>query len=148
MDEWWFKATILHCKMMMFNATILYCKAILSRRQPGQLRWILLWIMPLVQDGSLYLLASSTARYHCTVKKWNEWCFRPRFCTVRLYWARTTWANKINFVMNHVLGAGSIAGPVDQQFSVPLEIMNSDAYEYHIKISPITKITIVIWTYQ
>ena len=20
--------------------------------------------------------------------KWNEWCFRPRFCTVMLYWAR------------------------------------------------------------
>ena len=21
------------------------------------------------------------------LKKWNEWCFRPQFCTVRLYWA-------------------------------------------------------------
>ena len=30
---------------------------------PGIIRWILLWIMPLVQDRSLDLLASSPARY-------------------------------------------------------------------------------------
>ena len=33
---------------------------------------------------------------------------------VRLCWA---WANEMNFVMNHVAGAGSIARPVDQQSS-------------------------------
>ena len=27
--------------------------------------------------------------YHQQMK-WNDWCFRPRFCTVRLYWA---WEN-------------------------------------------------------
>ena len=37
-----------------------------TRRQPGLKRWILLWIMPLVQDRSLDLLASIPARYHCT----------------------------------------------------------------------------------
>ena len=35
-------------------------KAILGRRQPGRIRWILLWIMLLAQDRSLDLLASST----------------------------------------------------------------------------------------
>ena len=29
----------------------------------------------------------------------------------------TTWANKINFVLNHTAGAGSFARPVDQQSS-------------------------------
>ena len=28
--------------------------------------WILLWIMPQAEDGSLDLLASSPAHYHCT----------------------------------------------------------------------------------
>ena len=32
------------------------CKAILGRRQPGPMRWILLWIMPLVQDQSSCVL--------------------------------------------------------------------------------------------
>ena len=36
----------------------------------------------------------------------NEWCFRPRFCTVSIYWAGETWANEINFGMNHAPGAG------------------------------------------
>ena len=33
----------------------------------------------------------------------NEWCVRPPFCTVR---QGTTWANEMNFVMNHAPGAG------------------------------------------
>ena len=33
----------------------------------GLMRWNLLWIMPLVQDQSLDLWASSSARYHCTM---------------------------------------------------------------------------------
>ena len=37
----------------------------LDRGQPGLMRWILLWIMPLVQDRLLDLLASSPAHYHC-----------------------------------------------------------------------------------
>ena len=45
-----------------------YCtaKAILDRRQPEPMRWILIWIMPLAQKRSLELLASSPSRYHCT----------------------------------------------------------------------------------
>ena len=39
--------------------------AILGRRQYGLMRWILLWIMPLVQNHS-DLLTSSPVRYHCT----------------------------------------------------------------------------------
>ena len=45
--------------------------------------------------------------------KWNEWCFRSHFCTVRLYWTRTIWVNDMNFVMNHAPGAGLITWPVD-----------------------------------
>ena len=44
----------------------------------------------------------------------NDWCCRPRFCTVRLYWARD---NEMNFVVNHAPGAGSIARLVGQQSS-------------------------------
>ena len=42
-------------------------KDILGRRQPGLMRWFLLWIMPLVQDRSLDLLTSSPACYHCAM---------------------------------------------------------------------------------
>ena len=38
---------------------IVHCKVILGREQPGLLRCILLWIMPLVQDRSLDLLPGS-----------------------------------------------------------------------------------------
>ena len=30
--------------------------------------------------------------------KWNKWCFRPRFCTVRLNWAADNMGNEMNFV--------------------------------------------------
>ena len=41
----------------------------------------------------------------------NEWCYTE---------PGTTWANEMNFVMNHVSGAGSIARPVDQHYSALL----------------------------
>ena len=42
---------------------------------------------------------------------------RPRFCTVRLYWAEDNLANEMNFVTNHAPGAGTLARPVDQKSS-------------------------------
>ena len=36
---------------------------------------------------------------------------------VRLYWARLTWANEMNFAINHAPDVGSITRPVDQQSS-------------------------------
>ena len=45
----------------------------------------------------------------------NEWCFRQRFCTVRLYWAGDNWDKEMNIIMNHAPGAGSITGLFDQQ---------------------------------
>ena len=42
----------------------------------------------------------------------NDWCFGPRLCTARLNWPETTWANEMNFDMNHALGTGSIARTV------------------------------------
>ena len=56
--------------------------------------------------------------YSCLwwVVLWNI-SFMPRFCTARLYWAGTTWANEMNFVMNHASGAGLITRPVGQQSS-------------------------------
>ena len=50
MNEWWFRPQ--------------FC-TILGRRQPGRMRWVLLGIMPLSQDRSHNLLASSPARYNC-----------------------------------------------------------------------------------
>ena len=50
---------------MVLQATILHSKAILGRGQPEQMRWILLWIMPMVQVLLLDLLTSSPASYHC-----------------------------------------------------------------------------------
>ena len=43
---------------LVLKATILHCKATLGRGQHGWMKWILWWIMPLVQDRSLDLLAS------------------------------------------------------------------------------------------
>ena len=42
----------------------------------------------------------------------KECCFRPRFCTVRLYRAGDNLGQWDKFVMNHAPGAGSIAQPV------------------------------------
>ena len=48
----------------------------------------------------------------------NKRYFRSRFCTVKaIAGPGTTWANELNFVLNHAPGAGSIARPVDQQSS-------------------------------
>ena len=60
-DHIWCKSV--HTKMtwLVFKATILHCKAILDRGQPGRMRWILLSVMPVVQDQSLDPLASSPA---------------------------------------------------------------------------------------
>ena len=58
-------------KWLVLYATILHCNAILSRRQPGRIRLILLWIMPFAQDRSLDLLASSPASYHWTTDEYH-----------------------------------------------------------------------------
>ena len=50
---------------MVLLATILHCKAILGQGQPGLLRWILVWIMPQVQDWLVEQLICSPMRYHC-----------------------------------------------------------------------------------
>ena len=57
-----------------------------------------------------------------------DWCFRPRFCTERLYWAGTTWANEMNFVMNHSPGVGSIAQPVDLQSNTTMHCATDAPY--------------------
>ena len=54
-------------KWMVFLATILHCKAILGRGQPGRMRWILLWIMPLVQDRCHCLMLLITVQRRSAV---------------------------------------------------------------------------------
>ena len=54
----------------------------------------------------------------CTKRnKWIEWCLCQDSALQGCTWPGTTWANEIYFVMNHALGAGSLARPVDQQSS-------------------------------
>ena len=67
-------------KWMVSSLLFCTCNGILGRGQPGRMRWILLCIMPQVQDRSLDLLSSSPARYHCTtdapprmMNRWS-WC--------------------------------------------------------------------------
>ena len=48
------------------------CKAILGRGQPGLMRWILLWIMPLAPDRSFDLVTSNPARYQCATDASDE----------------------------------------------------------------------------
>ena len=48
------------------HVMVLHCKLTLGVVEHGLMRWILPWIMPLAQDRSFYLLASSPAHYHCT----------------------------------------------------------------------------------
>ena len=52
-------------KTMVFEATILHCKAMLGWQQYGVMRWILFWIMSMVQDRSLDLLTSSPTCNQC-----------------------------------------------------------------------------------
>ena len=55
--------------------------------------------------------------------KLNEECFRPRFYTVKLYTGLgTTWANEVNFAMNHAHGEGSSALNVERQTSALQEL--------------------------
>ena len=88
---------------------IMHCKAMLGREQPGQIEWALVWIMPQVQSWLSNVDLQSSAlplccpliaaclrchigeQYNKPTKvpvqnEWNEWCFRPWFCTVRLHW--------------------------------------------------------------
>ena len=51
---------------LRFRPRVCTWKDILSRGQPGLIRWFFLWYMPLVQVRSLDRLTSSPARYHCT----------------------------------------------------------------------------------
>ena len=57
------------------------------------------------------------------------------FALLRLYWGRATWANEMNFVMNHAPGAGSIVRPVDQQSSV-LPLYHGCPYKHRVQIQP------------
>ena len=63
----WFGCALHKWNDWVFQATILHCKAILGWGQPGLMSWVLLWITLLVQDQLLDLLASSPARYQCTM---------------------------------------------------------------------------------
>ena len=49
-----------------FKPRFCTCNTILGKGQPGVLRWILLWIMSLMQHRALDLLSSSPACHHCT----------------------------------------------------------------------------------
>ena len=51
------------------------------------------------------------------ISTYKSMVFLAIICTVRLYWAGSTWVNEMNFVMNHAPGARSISRPVGQQFS-------------------------------
>ena len=64
---------------------ILHCKVFIEtiwpgQWQPGLMRWILIWIMPQVQDRLLDLLTCNPARYHCTT--YNG----PSFITIMSLW--------------------------------------------------------------
>ena len=52
-------------KGMVFWAMIMHCEAILGQGQSRLMRWILVWIIPQVQDQSLNLLICSPVPYHC-----------------------------------------------------------------------------------
>ena len=84
----------------------------------------LLWNMPLVQARSLNLLTSSSAHYKCitdapAIHSWlytnikgpninitlniieNKRALRPRYCSVKLYGARSTW--RIRWVLVSIM---------------------------------------------
>ena len=60
---------ICYMKWMVFKATILHCKnkTILGWWQSRLMRWILVWIMPQMQDQSLNLLTYSLVHHHCAM---------------------------------------------------------------------------------
>ena len=92
----------------------------------------------------------------------NDWHFRSRFCSVRLYWARDNLGNEMSgvlghnsavrlywardnlgyweelwyesFGMNHALGAGSIAQPVNLQSTTVLRLLPTQSGLFHFKV--------------
>ena len=66
-----------------------------------------------VCHGLYYIYIETTRAREPGLMAWNEWCFRPRFCTVRLYWGgdilfewdqfcyeSCPWVNGMNVGMN------------------------------------------------
>ena len=72
------------CFRPRFCTVRLYC-----RRQPEQMRSILLWIMPLLHDRSIDLLASSPACYLCSTDASYSVRFPPKLITHLLTHALT-----------------------------------------------------------
>ena len=92
-----------------------------NRHWLGSMEKPVKWLLLAALMGTLMLSAQasrkSKERYLNRKKmKWNELCFRPRFCTCKaiLYRGQPGLMRWI-FIMNHAPGAGSIAWPVDQQ---------------------------------
>ena len=111
------------------------CKAILGRGQPGLMRWIFLWCMPLAQDRSFDLFTSNPARYHCTTDISHEnvfvlftstCCCRSNSPTTEMQWNGVLFQDyckailgrgqpAVNILYDHALGARSLARNVDRQ---------------------------------
>ena len=71
-----------------------------STLSKGLYTWPAVWeskVRSLVQISAYLHLT-----YNCTTE-WIDWCFRPRSCIARLYWA-----NGMHMVTNHAPCAGSI----------------------------------------
>ena len=66
------------------------------------------------------------------------WCFFwPRFCTVRLYWAGATFANEVNFVMNHAPGDKLISTIYFVASFLNVDYLSSQpCLSYHDLVSP------------
>ena len=62
--------------------------------------------------SNLVNLVMHVSAYHS--EHINKWCFRQRFCTIRLYWARVNLGQGDDiFCTNRASGAGSIDCPAD-----------------------------------
>ena len=79
--------------MNVFRPRFCTAKAILGRGQLGRMGWILLWIMPLMQERSLDLLISSPAHYHCTTAALSSINNTWFVSTVKFYMVATTWSS-------------------------------------------------------
>ena len=100
---------------MLFKAKILHCKDILVQGQPGLIRLILLWIVPLEQDQSLDLLTSSPACYHCaTDAPYSKEHFVNSFSTVK---RKNLPVGQRNMIQNYSLLTYHYCCPLDWQSS-------------------------------
>ena len=116
------KTYILLSQLSPHNGQTRFCNLRFSRHTKG---FTVVWCF--IFPGLLILLI-----YNRCTKPAHHWCFRPRFCTVRLYWDGTTCANEMNLLR--------ILSLVQDR---SLDLLTSSSARYHWAMDAPTKLHLI-----